>query len=53
MEKIALRNYDCDFVENDKKIYYATIENECEILDYISFNNEIDCFTFIQYYNNK
>jgi|688.fasta_scaffold111312_11 hypothetical protein len=56
MKKItykAVRCYDCDYIENGKKIFYATLETEDEVIDYISFESETDANTFIQYYNNK
>ena len=49
----AVRCEDCDYIENGKKIFYATLETEHEVVDYISFDSERDAFTFIEYYNYK
>jgi len=56
MEKIqfkAIRNYDADYISDERPVYYVTIETEDEVLDYVSFDTEDDAYTFIEYYNNK
>jgi len=56
MEKIkykAIRNEDADYINENKKRFYVTIETEDEVVDYVSFDTEDDAYTFIEYYNNK
>lgn len=49
----AVRCEDCDYIEDGKKVFYATIETENDVVDYISFESEIEVYDFIEKYNKE
>jgi len=49
----AIRNQDCDYNYEGKMRFCASIENADEVLDYVYFDTENDCFVFIDYYSYK
>lgn len=49
----AVRNNDCDFNDEGKMRFCATLESVEEVLDYVYFDTENDCHQFITYYNFK
>lgn len=49
----AVRNEDCDYEYEGKIRFCASLESDDDVLDYVYFDTESDCFMFISYYNFK
>ena len=49
----AVRNYDCDYIDEEthKKVFYVTIETEDDIAEYISFDNEREALSYVDFFN--
>ena len=48
----AVRNYDCDYIDEEthKKVFCVTVETEDDVVEYISFDNEIEALSYIDFF---
>lgn len=49
----AVRNYDCDYIDEEthKKVFYVTIETEDDVMEYISFYDEREALSYVDFFN--
>lgn len=49
----AVRNYDCDYIDEEthKKVFCVTVETEDDIGEYISFDNEREALSYVDFFN--
>lgn len=49
----AVRNYDCDYIDEEthKKVFYVTVETEDDVVEYISFDDEREALSYVNFFN--
>ncbi len=49
----AVRNYDCDYIDEEthKKVFYVTVETEDGVMEYISFDDEREALSYVNFFN--
>jgi hypothetical protein len=49
----AVRNYDCDYIDEEthKKVFYVTVETEDDVVEYISFDDEREASSYVDFFN--
>lgn len=49
----AVRNYDCDYIDEEthNKVFCVTVETEDDAVEYISFDNEREALSYVDFFN--